>query len=151
MRCVRPRLSSLTSSAYVRDADGSYRLWVATRAANKCYCPGMLDATAGGGLASGEAPLEAVVRETFEEASISPELCRSGLRPTGVTSILSVNAGEIVANLNYTFDLPLTAEIVPRPNDAEVERFDLFTVDELIEALFERRVMPGARAVLRTR
>ena len=108
----------------------------------------MLDSTAGGGLASGEPPFEGVCREAFEEASIPLDVSRARLRPAGVISVLHVDdAGEVAADVDYVHDLELPVHLIPRPDDGEVERFDLLTVDALIEALFEGRFMPGAWAV----
>ena len=109
----------------------------------------MLDSTAGGGLTSGEAPLEGLIREAYEEASLPPELSRARLRPAGVISVLHIDeGGEVAADVDYVYDLHLPADVEPRPNDSEVDRFELFTVDQLIEALFAGRFMPGAWAAL---
>ena len=120
-------------------------MWIATRAANKRNWPGMLDSTAGGGLSPEESVFEGMCREALEEASLPLELSRSRMRGAGMISILNLTKdGLISRDVDYVYDLPLPADVVPKPSDGEVERFDLFTVEELIEALFAGRFMPGA-------
>lgn len=137
-------------AAYVIDpVDGSYKLWVATRARTKVYCPGMLDSTAGGGIASDESPFDTICREAFEEASLPIALCRQRIRHAGVISVLHIDEDKLEAapDVDYCFDLRLEPDEVPRPNDGEAERFDLLSVDALIEALLARRFMPDAALV----
>lgn len=71
--------------AWVMTADG-IRLWVPRRAWTKASFPGMLDSTVGGCLASGETPLEGIVRECEEEICLDPAYTRSNIRACGTNS-----------------------------------------------------------------
>ena len=142
----------LTSEAYTRDVDGAYKMWVATRAAGKRNWPGLLDSTVCGGLKADETAFEGICREAAEEASFSPALCRALMRPVGtIGSIGLTKDGMVSAGFDYVFDLQLPADAAPQMSDGEVERFDLYTVEELIEALFAGHFMPGVCVASRPR
>lgn len=46
----------------------------------------MLDNTAAGGITAGESPTETIIRECFEEASLSEEIVIPRLKATGLIS-----------------------------------------------------------------
>ena len=113
------------ANGFVADAHGRpTHLWIAQRSPHKATDPGLRDDLIGGGVAEGQSPLEALVREGWEEASLSPSqmacatagrvirLCRDtpdGLQMEGV----------------HSFDLRLPARTTPQNQDGEVARFDL--------------------------
>ncbi|KAL6399706.1 hypothetical protein AUP68_17112 [Ilyonectria robusta] len=61
-------------------------IWILKRSATTANYSGMLDNTVAGGYHTGEDPLQAVVREADEEASIPAELVRAAARPCGTIS-----------------------------------------------------------------
>ena len=77
-------------TAFVRDPEASYgmKLWVPRRAKTKQTYGGMLDNTVAGGMATGEVPLECVVREADEEASLPEDIVRKNLKAAGTITYM---------------------------------------------------------------
>ncbi|PFH55059.1 hypothetical protein XA68_10866 [Ophiocordyceps unilateralis] len=118
-------------TAYINDASASHgiKLWVARRAANKATFPGMLDNTVAGGLVPGEDPIDCIVREAVEEASLSVDLVRR-----------SVSC--------WVYDLHLPANETPKPNDGEVDQFFLCDVDQIKADMADGKFKPNCAVVL---
>ena len=71
--------------AYVETGDG-LRFWVPRRSKTKMSYPGMLENTVGGSLRSGERPIDCIVRECGEEASLPEDYVRENIRTCGTLS-----------------------------------------------------------------
>ena len=80
-------LLSLTAPGYtLDDATGEMSIWVARRSKTKQTWPNMLDQTVAGGIAAKASPLESVVREAMEEASLDADFVLERIRAGGVVS-----------------------------------------------------------------
>ena len=141
-------------TAYIRDGN-HIKIWVPRRASNKATYGGMLDNTVAGGLGSGEKPMECLVREAEEEASLPEDLIRQHAKPCGTVSYFMIRdskaGGEtdlLQPECNFIYDLELSADIVPRPNDNEVEDFQLWSVEKVQEAIAEGQFKPNCAAIL---
>lgn len=123
---------------YVK-TDTGLKYWIPRRSKHRRSYPGMLDNCVGGGLATGEKPLEALIREAAEEASFPPDYVRAHAKPYGTLSyhMATDSNGEEghQPQVQYVYELELTPDIVPRPGDDEVEKFELMTLDEVLSAL----------------
>ncbi|KAF7869703.1 hypothetical protein EAF04_004487 [Stromatinia cepivora] len=128
--------------AYVRCPEVKYgmRLWVPRRSATKQTYPSMLDNTVAGGMATGEDKFEALVRECMEEASFPEEIVRKNVKDQGALTyfhVRGVNAGGetglMQPECEYVYDLELPLDVIPKPNDTEVDQFYLLTVEEVQE------------------
>ncbi|SPO02641.1 related to thiamin pyrophosphokinase [Cephalotrichum gorgonifer] len=144
-------------TAFVRCKDSSYglKIWVPTRAATKSSFPGMLDNTVAGGLTAGEDPLECVIREADEEASLPEALVRSNAVPCGTVTYITITdersggeSGLICPECEWIYDLELPADVIPKPKDGEVESFNLCTVEEIKEELGRGRFKPNCASVM---
>ncbi|RAL06834.1 thiamine pyrophosphokinase-related protein [Aspergillus homomorphus CBS 101889] len=141
---------------YVRDEGTScLRVWVATRSPQKQTYPGMLDCTAAGGLVAGMTPIEALVCEAREEASLSEDMVRGGVKSMGHLSYFHVRGrsaggevGLLQPEVEYTYQLELDAGVVPTPRDSEVQGFSLWTVEEVLVALRAGRFKPNSAVVI---
>ncbi|KAF2838878.1 thiamine pyrophosphokinase-related protein-like protein [Patellaria atrata CBS 101060] len=143
-------------TAYVRSKeDGKIKIWVPRRATNKQTYPGMLDNTVGGGLASGEQPFEALVRECAEEASIPEDLVRE--RATAVAGVTYFyirdhraggESGMMQPECQYVYDLELPEDFKLKPSDDEVQEFNLLTVEETQAAMSRAEFKPNCALVL---
>ncbi|KAF4125347.1 NUDIX domain [Geosmithia morbida] len=131
-------------TAYVRDETAPFgiKVWVPRRAANKSTFPGMLDNTVAGGLSTGEMPLDCIVREAEEEASLPADLVRSGAKLVNVVTYTYVTTEEYMGDggfvhpeCQWLYDLELPEGIVPHPNDGEVQEFKLYDVDQVAAQL----------------
>ncbi|GME57217.1 hypothetical protein GTA08_BOTSDO09400 [Neofusicoccum parvum] len=143
-------------TAYLRSAaDGAYRFWVPRRALTKQTYGGLLDNTVAGGLAAGEKPSEALVREAEEEASLPAELVRERARAVGNVSYFLVRderaggeTGLLQPESQYVYDLELPEDVVPKPNDDEVEAFALLSTEEVQVALQRGEFKPNCALVM---
>ncbi|KAL3469201.1 NUDIX hydrolase domain-like protein [Aspergillus californicus] len=156
-RCASALFGILTTgvqlTCYVNDANGlGLRIWIGRRSRSKQTYPGLLDNTAAGGLETGMAPLEGVVREAVEEAALDEGVVRGGVRGVGALSYWHVmppapissqsgsspeveKVGMLQPEIEYIYELELDSATVPRPGDSEVEEFYLMSVDEVSIAL----------------
>ncbi|KAI1780394.1 NUDIX hydrolase domain-like protein [Hypoxylon cercidicola] len=142
-------------TAYTRTDDGTMKLWIPRRAAHLYTGAGMLDGTVAGGIKAGASPLETVIREADEEASLPEDLVRERVRPVGVITYISVTGsdfpgekGLVVPLINYVHDLELPGDVVPKPNDDEVEQFYCMTVEEVQKALLNGEFKADSAVVL---
>jgi 8-oxo-dGTP pyrophosphatase MutT (NUDIX family) len=144
-------------TGYTRDKEsGELRLWVPRRARTKQTYPGMLDNTVAGGIAAGEQPFECMVREAMEEASLPEEVSRKAKAVGCVTyfyvrdSRAGGETGLLQPECQYVYDLDLTDEqdVVCKPNDEEVEAFELLDVEKVLEDLGNAEFKPNCALVM---
>ncbi len=128
------------ATGFVRGSDGRpSHLWIAQRSHTKATDPGLYDNLIGGGVPAGQTALQAVLREGFEEAGLTPEQL-GGLRtaraaamapcavPAGppAGSVLCVHR-DVPHGLQHEwlvcFDVELPPGVVPRNQDGEVAGF----------------------------
>ena len=141
-------------TAYVNTEDG-IKIWVPRRSAKKQTYSGMLDNTVAGGLATGEKPFKALIREASEEASFPEQLVRYHAKPRGTVSYFYIRderaggeTGLLQPECQYIYDMEVKMDVVPKPNDDEVETFHLWTVDEVKAALGRGEFKPSCALVL---
>ena len=139
---------------YVRSEQGP-QLWIGRRSESKQTYPGMLDSTAAGGLGTGRAPIEALISEAQEEASIPEEIIRKKVKPLTPLTYFHVRGskaggetGLLQPEVEYTYELELGPDMIPHPRDSEVECFSLYTVGEVLEALNQRLFKPNSAIVV---
>ncbi|KAL1651319.1 hypothetical protein SLS58_000658 [Diplodia intermedia] len=124
--------------AYVMTQDG-LKYWVPRRAKTKMSYPGMLDNTVGGSLTSGEKPLDCIVREAAEEASLPEDYTRSNIISCGALSyqMSQTDDGQpgCQHQVQYLFEMELGQGTVPVPCDGEAEEFKLMSLEEVVGAL----------------
>ena len=127
--------------AYTNTEQGP-RYWVPRRARSLRAYPGMLDHCVGGALNSGETPMDCLVREADEEASLPESYVRANAKSFGVVSYhMSHNANNEEGHqpqVMYTYSIELHPDMVPKPSDGEVEKFELMTLDHVKAALTNR-------------
>ncbi|KAI1123002.1 NUDIX hydrolase domain-like protein [Nemania abortiva] len=125
--------------AWVMTVEGM-KIWVPRRAPYMSF-PGKLDNTVGGGLTSGERPIDGIVRECEEELSLDPEYVRANIRSCGtnsfqltVTDLMEVGCQHQV---QYLFEIELREDIIPQIGDGEVMDVTLMTIDQVQQAMKE--------------
>ena len=117
----------------VRRADGLH-VWVGVRSRTKPVAPGQLDHLVAGGMPAGLSAEECLVKEAAEEASIPAELVARA-RPVARLSYVMRNEQGMRRDILHAFDLELPEDFTPRPNDDEVERFELWAAARLLETV----------------
>ncbi|HEY9025828.1 MAG TPA: NUDIX domain-containing protein, partial [Burkholderiaceae bacterium] len=119
-------------NGFVADASGRpTHLWIARRSLSKATDPGRLDNMIGCGVALGQTPREAVVREGWEEAGLVPaQMAR--LATGGLVDLeCDIPEGRQHERL-HVFDLELPAGLAPRTIDGEVAEHRLMPVAEAL-------------------
>lgn len=106
-------------------------LWIARRSATKATDPGKLDNLVGGGVAFGQTPHEALVREGWEEAGLTPERMRPAREFARLLIERDVEEGRQVERL-HAFDLELPRGLTPCNQDGEVQSVDCLPVGEAV-------------------
>lgn len=146
-------------TAYVKskgeEGNDEIKIWVPKRAETKQTYGGMLDNTVAGGIATGESPFASLVRESAEEASLPEDVVRNGAKAVGTVTYFHIRderaGGEtklLQPEVQYVYDIELSEDIVPKPSDDEVERFDLRTVQEVKESLRNGEFKPNCAMVM---
>lgn len=119
-------------NGYVADASGRpTHLWIARRSLTKATDPGRLDNVIGCGVALGQAPRDAVVREGWEEAGLLPAQMAGLVEGGRVDLECDIPEGRQHERL-HVFDLEFPHELVPRNVDGEVAEHRLMTVAEAL-------------------
>ena len=127
---------TLTSGAhatgYLANEQGRpTHLWIAQRSAHKATDPGLHDNLIGGGVADGQSPFEALVREGWEEAGLKPAQMAAARRGRVIRLHRDIPEGLQLEDL-HSFDLLMPAGLVPKNQDGEVARFDLLPVAQAL-------------------
>ncbi|SCU78884.1 LADA_0A08328g1_1 [Lachancea dasiensis] len=147
-------------NGYTRDpVSGIVKIWVPRRSATKATWPSMLDNIVAGGLGYPHGVYETVVKESLEEANLPQEFIESRIRPVGAVSYFyfqgnieedkfQTEESLITGEVEYLYDLELPPEVIPHPNDDEVESFKLMTLQETIDALKSFEFKPNCALVM---
>jgi 8-oxo-dGTP pyrophosphatase MutT (NUDIX family) len=116
-------------NAYVADSRGRPQaLWIARRSARKPTDPGLLDNLIGGGVAHGQTPAEALVREGWEEAGLKPEQMHGRLQAGHIVELArDIPEGFQREHLSV-YDLALPDDVVPSNQDGEVDSIERLPV-----------------------
>jgi 8-oxo-dGTP pyrophosphatase MutT (NUDIX family) len=149
------------------ESGGKTRLWVARRAQDKLLDPGKLDHLVAGGVAAGHGVWDTLLKEAGEEAGLPADLARHA-KHVGTISYAMERQEGLRRDCLHCYDLFLPETFVPHPQDREVERFELWELDRVLDTvrrtdafkfnvnlvlidLFLRRALlePGEAAALR--
>ena len=140
--------------AYTSTSEGM-KLWISRRAKHLYICPDMLDSTVAGGVKSGVSPLQTLIEESDEEASLSEGLVRRLAKCRGVVSHMSLTGelfpgekGLVCPDYVYIYDIELPGDVTPKPHDDEVSGFYLMGVEEVQDALLKGEFKPDSGAVV---
>jgi hypothetical protein len=154
---------------YVRSKEtGEIKIWVPRRSRHLATYPGKLDNTVAGGTRAEESPLECIVHESDEEASLPADFVSKHIKAVGVvTSVTQTgsggeqdqevavggyDAGLMVCDIKYVYDLEVPADqaetMIPKPRDDEVEQFYLWDVETVKKAIFDGEFKPNTAMVL---
>jgi 8-oxo-dGTP pyrophosphatase MutT (NUDIX family) len=141
-------------TVYCRTAEGM-KICVPRRSFALRTYPGMLDSTVAGGIRSDESPLETIIHEAAEEASIPEDMIRNGVRPVGSLSMMGLTgkgaAGEpglVFGDVLFLFDLEIPEGFELKPRDDEVKEFYLMTVEEVKACLLKEEFKNNSAVVM---
>ena len=136
-------------TAFVRTKLG-IKIWVSRRARHLVTYPGLLDSTVAGGVKASETPLECIVHESDEEASLPASLVERDVKAVGVVThcLKSIRSGLLSNAVLFVYDLELDADTIPKPQDDEVEYFTLMSPEEVKEAMLRQEFKPNSSLVM---
>ena len=117
----------------VRRPDGLH-LWVGWRSKDKNVAPGKLDNLVAGGVPAGLTPMQTLLKEAAEEASMPPDLAARARRVSRVSYRMTDGPG-IRRDVLHCFDLDVPEDFTPVPGDDEVERYELWPAGRVLEAV----------------
>jgi len=126
--------------------DGEKKYWIARRGPHKRLWPNLLDNAVTGGIPSGESPIEAVIRESREEANLKEDYTRDNAKFVRKVSyspenILNLEGG-VMHHCLYVYELEIPPNVFPTPNGEEVANYKLYTLDQVREAISHQEFMP---------
>jgi 8-oxo-dGTP pyrophosphatase MutT (NUDIX family) len=120
------------ATGYVADAAGRpTHLWIAQRSFTKATDPGCYDNLVGGGVPAGQTPHEALLREGWEEAGLTPAQMQAAQPGSVIRLQRNVAEGLQVEDL-HSWDLALPAGVTPYNQDGEVQAFECLAVAEAL-------------------
>lgn len=136
-------------TGYVKSADGEIKIWVARRSKSLYTYPGKLDSTVAGGVKASDSPYDCILAEGFEEASL-PIVLMSSCKSVGVITLANRNQRTELfhSEVLYVYDLEMSEDIIPKPGDDEVEKFELMGVAEVRRRMEDGEFKPNVCAVM---
>lgn len=147
-------------NGYVHENENdSIKFWIPRRSATKQTWPLMLDNIVAGGIGYPHGIFDTVLKESIEEANLSEEIIRDNIRPAGVLSYFHYNGDYkknrfncesefIVGEVEFVYDMKLNKDIIPLPNDGEVDSFNLLSLEETITAIERDQFKPNCALVM---
>ncbi|XP_068950597.1 uncharacterized protein [Petaurus breviceps papuanus] len=160
-RAAAPLLGVLQFGAHLNafvhrqdDTTGSQQMlmWLARRSLHKATYPGLLDNLAAGGISAGLGVKETMVKESWEEARVPPELAAQA-QPVGCLSYTyeemdGEEFGAVVRECLFIFDLEVPEDFTPQVGDGEVQEFYLWPLDKVREAVNSGSFKPNCALVV---
>jgi 8-oxo-dGTP pyrophosphatase MutT (NUDIX family) len=119
----------------VRRSDGIH-VWIARRAANKLLDPGKLDHIVAGGVPAGLTPAETLVKEAAEEAAVPASLADRSVPVACIAYAMERTEG-LRRDRLHCYDLELPEDFRPHATDGEVEAFELWPIQRVMQTVRE--------------
>ncbi|HUT47903.1 MAG TPA: DUF4743 domain-containing protein [Alphaproteobacteria bacterium] len=113
---------------------GGIEMWIGHRAKDKPTFPGMLDNMVAGGQPMGITLQDNLIKECAEEAAIPRELAILAT-PVGAITYRAESPEGLKPDVQFCYDLELPADFVPRNTDGEIERFELWPIEQVMETV----------------
>ena len=109
-------------------------IWIARRSLSKPIDPGMLDNMIGGGVPAGLGVRDALVKEAWEEAALTPQQV-AAIKPGRRLRIRREVPEGLQSEMIFVHDLVLPEHVMPRNQDGEVSEFKLLSATRVIDLL----------------
>lgn len=147
-------------NGYVFDSEtNEIKFWIPRRSASKPTWPLLLDNIVAGGIGYPYGIYETAIKESLEEANLEVDIIESNIQSAGAVSYLFYQGNAksdmfnnqqsyIVGEVEYIYDLKLNKEIIPVPNDGEVDSFQLLSLQEVITALQKKEFKPNCAVIM---
>ncbi|KAL3231535.1 hypothetical protein RNJ44_00570 [Nakaseomyces bracarensis] len=147
-------------NGYILDKNtNEIRFWIPRRSKTKPTWPYMLDNIIAGGLGYPYGIEETLFKESVEEANLSKSVIENNIRAASVVSYFyfpgsidqdkfATEASSIVGEVEYIYDLECSADIQPKPNDGEVDSFNVLNLQETLDALVNKEFKPNCGLIM---
>ncbi|CAH02095.1 uncharacterized protein KLLA0_B03784g [Kluyveromyces lactis] len=147
-------------NGFFRDStSGEIKFWIPRRSATKPTWPSMLDNIVAGGIGHPHGIYETVLKECMEEATLSADVIEKNIKSVGSVSYLFFQgdieeerfeheSAFITGEVEYIFDVELPPDVIPVPNDGEVEQFGIFGLQEVVDALKRGEFKPNCALIM---
>ena len=113
---------------------GQISIWVPRRTADRPTYPGQLDNTVAGGQPAGLSLAENLEKECAEEAGLPADVVQQA-RPIGTIRYRQEIEHGLKDDLIFSYDLELPAGFEPCNSDGEVDSFELWPDDEVMDVV----------------
>ena len=147
---VRP-LGIVTRAVHLVGMDRSGAIWVQQRADDKATNPGMWDTLMGGMVSASDELLDALARETWEEAGLKvadlANVQHGGYVEFERPSDEAEGQGFMQERIDW-FSATVPTGLQPSNQDGEVQRFELLDTETVEEWLVQQRFTPEASLIL---
>ena len=140
-------LGMRSDAVHVNGVTADGRMWIARRSANKSIDPGLLDNLCAGGLGTDETPMQAVVRELYEEAGLHLQAAHRVCCAGSVTVGRVREEGWHEERLQV-YNLLLAVGERPENQDGEVQDFQLLEAGEIARLIAGGQFTPDAAAAI---
>ena len=120
-------------TGFVRKS-GKLLVWVPRRALDRVAYPGKWDNTVAGGQPANLSLHENLIKECAEEANIGPDYVARA-RPVGTIGYLRELPHGLRDDLIFSYDLELPLDFRPSNRDGEVEDFQLWPIERVMEVV----------------
>lgn len=143
--------SCMHLNIFVRNAHThAVSVWMQKRSMAVKKYPGMLDNCVAGGITRGYGIAETLLKESQEEAGVSPDFVRRHAKAVGTVTFTHTPDAErtlIDNTINHVYDMEVGADFRPQPADGEAESFSLLNISELQTAIAEGKCKPACAMV----
>jgi 8-oxo-dGTP pyrophosphatase MutT (NUDIX family) len=150
---VRPlgiRTFAVHLVAYCKTTQGPC-MWVQQRALDKANDPGLWDTCAGGLAAGDESLLISLEREVQEEAGLDLKLLQQQghivQRLETIKTQRNIPEGFLVEEL-LCWDIDLPNNVVPINQDGEVEKFELWPIEQVVQGIADQQFTVEAALII---
>uniref|UniRef100_A0A8C4XCU8 Nudix hydrolase 20, chloroplastic-like n=1 Tax=Erpetoichthys calabaricus TaxID=27687 RepID=A0A8C4XCU8_ERPCA len=133
-------------NGFTRPGDGQLAMWLGQRSFTKQTYPGLLDNMAAGGIPAQSGIKETLIRECAEEASI-PMATAATAVPVSAVSYTHENELGIFPECQFVFDLEVPKEFEPTNADGEMQKFYLWPINKVKEAIVSTDFKPNCAMV----
>ena len=117
--------------------DGELYMWVAKRAENRPVAAGKWDHIIAGGQPADLGVRENLIKEAAEEAGMPADIANQAKAAGQVSYCFADPYGRLRPDTLLVFDLELPPEFIPRNADGEVDRFELWPIARVHQAICE--------------
>ncbi|KAI1770870.1 NUDIX domain-containing protein [Hypoxylon cercidicola] len=135
---------------YTRTPEGEIKIWLPFRSAHLRTYPGKINSTVVGDIKADESPFECIIHRADLKASIPKCLVRQHAKSCGaITCTCTSDAGSgYETGILYVYDMEADHTVMPKPQNNEVEEFNLWGVQQIKEALFRGEFKSNCASVM---